>query len=244
MNLNIKDLCVAINKKNILNGINLVIPKGEVHAIMGPNGSGKSTLSLVLAGHPDYQVKRGSINLNGKDITYLSPDKRSKEGLFLAFQHPVEISGVNNLYFLRTIIKAQEKFKNMNTVEIASLIEEYMLQLGMSSDFLKRDVNDCFSGGEKKRNEIIQMMLLKPKLSILDEIDSGLDVDALKFVSISVENFLKKNPDSSIILITHYSRLFRYIQPKKIHILVGGKITTSGSLELVKKLDETGYQGL
>lgn len=242
MSLHIKNLHVSVNKKNILNGVNLKVPKGVVHAIMGPNGSGKSTLSFVLAGHSDYNIKHGSIKLNGKELSNLSPEKRAKEGFFLAFQHPVEMTGVNNLYFLRTIIKAQEKYQHMNILEITSLIEEYMLQLGMSSEFLKRDVNDCFSGGEKKRNEIIQMMLLKPKISILDEIDSGLDIDALKFISISIENFLRQNPDSSVVLITHYSRLFQYIKPAKIHILVNGKIIKSGNLELVEKLDKFGYQ--
>jgi Fe-S cluster assembly ATP-binding protein len=211
---------------------------------MGPNGSGKSTLSMALAGHPAYNIKRGSITLNNEEFSYLTPDERAKKGFFLAFQNPVEISGVNNLYFLRTIVKAQEKYKHMSLTDISSLIEEYMLQLGMSSEFLKRDINDCFSGGEKKLNEIIQMMILKPRLSILDEIDSGLDIDALKFVSISIENFLKENPESSVILVTHYSRLFKYIKPKKIHILIGGKIVESGGLALVNKLDRMGYQGL
>jgi Fe-S cluster assembly ATP-binding protein len=244
VNLVIKDLHVSINKDSILNGINLNVPKGEIHAIMGPNGSGKSTLSMALAGHPAYNIKRGSITLNNEEFSYLTPDERAKKGFFLAFQNPVEISGVNNLYFLRTIVKAQEKYKHMSLTDISSLIEEYMLQLGMSSEFLKRDINDCFSGGEKKRNEIIQMMILKPHLSILDEIDSGLDIDALKFVSVSIENFLKENPESSVILVTHYSRLFKYIKPQKIHILIGGKIVESGNLELVDKLDRMGYQGL
>lgn len=199
MNLCVKNLHVTIGKENILNGINLTIPSGEVHAIMGPNGSGKSTLSMVLAGSSNYNIKSGSILLNNKEIIHMSPNERASEGLFLAFQNPIEIPGVNNAYFLRTIIKAHKKYNKMSIVDITSLIESYMLKLGISSDFLKRDVNDCFSGGEKKRNEIIQMMILEPKFSILDEIDSGLDIDALKFVSISIGNFLKK-----ILLVAYF----------------------------------------
>jgi len=242
MNLCVKNLHVTIGKENILNGINLTIPSGEVHAIMGPNGSGKSTLAMVLAGSSNYNIKSGSILLDNKELIHMSPNERASEGLFLAFQNPIEIPGVNNAYFLRTIIKAHKKYNKMSIVDITSLIESYMLKLGISSDFLKRDVNDCFSGGEKKRNEIIQMMILEPKFSILDEIDSGLDIDALKFVSISIGNFLKKNPSSSILLVTHYSRLFKYIKPVKIHILIGGKIVTSGDMNLVKQLEIKGYQ--
>jgi Fe-S cluster assembly ATP-binding protein len=242
MNLCVKNLHVTIGKENILNGINLTIPSGEVHAIMGPNGSGKSTLAMVLAGSSNYNIKSGSILLNNKELIHMSPNERASEGLFLAFQNPIEIPGVNNAYFLRTIIKAHKKYNKMSIVDITSLIESYMLKLGISSDFLKRDVNDCFSGGEKKRNEIIQMMILEPKFSILDEIDSGLDIDALKFVSISIGSFLKKNPSSSILLVTHYSRLFKYIKPVKIHILIGGKIVTSGDMNLVKQLEIKGYQ--
>jgi len=244
MNLIIKDLYVSINKKNILKGVNLTVPKGKIHAIMGPNGSGKSTLSLALAGYPTYLIKSGSILLNGNNITHLNPHNRAKKGLFLAFQYPLEIPGVNNAYFLKTIVKTHVRYKDIGAVKIMSLIEEYMLKLGMSSDFLKRDVNEGFSGGEKKRNEILQMFMLKPAFSILDEIDSGLDIDALKFVSISIDRFLKENPDSSVILVTHYSHLFKYIKPQKIHILINGKIATSGDISLVQKLEKKGYQGL
>lgn len=244
MNLCIKNLHVSVGKENILNGINLHIPSGEVHAIMGPNGSGKSTLSMVLAGSENYQVNSGSIELDGKNLVGMTPDNRAKEGMFLAFQHPVEIPGVNNSYFLRSIVKTHDKYSTLNVMDTTSLIESYMLKLGISSDFLKRDVNDCFSGGEKKRNEIVQMMILKPKFSVLDEIDSGLDIDALKFVSISISNFLKENPKSSILLVTHYSRLFRYIRPKKIHVLLNGQIATSGDIDLVKTLEKTGYRNI
>jgi Fe-S cluster assembly ATP-binding protein len=244
MSLCIKNLHVSINEEKILDGINLKIPKGEVHAIMGPNGSGKSTLSMVLAGHPSYHVEKGSVLLGNKEILHLKPDVRAKMGIFLAFQHPLEIPGVNNSYFLRTIMKTQKQYEHFNITSISSLIEEYMLKIGMNSEFLKRDVNDCFSGGEKKRNEIIQMMVLKPKVCILDEIDSGLDIDALKFVSISIDNFLTENPDSSILLVTHYSRLFKYIKPKSIHILINGKIAVSGNMTLVEKLERSGYQNL
>jgi Fe-S cluster assembly ATP-binding protein len=244
MNLIIKDLYVSINKKNILKGVNLKVPQGKIHAIMGPNGSGKSTLSLALAGYPAYVIKSGSILLNGNNITHLNPHNRAKKGLFLAFQYPLEIPGVNNAYFLKTIVKTHIRYKDIGAVKIMSLIEEYMLKLGMSSDFLKRDVNEGFSGGEKKRNEILQMFMLKPSFSILDEIDSGLDIDALKFVSISIDRFLKENPKSSVILVTHYSHLFKYIKPEKIHILINGKIATSGDISLVQKLEKKGYQGL
>lgn len=242
MNLLIKNLSVSINKINILNGINLNIPDGEIHAIMGPNGSGKSTLALALAGHPSCQLKSGKIIFNNKDITHLQPEYRSKYGIFLAFQHPIEIPGVNNSYFLRTIIKSHLKYKKVNSINIVLLIENYMLKLGMSSNFLKRDVNDNFSGGEKKRNEIIQMILLQPKISILDEIDSGLDIDALKFVAVTINNFLKENKKSSIILVTHYNRLFKYIIPKKIHVIKSGKIITTGNVDLVQKIETQGYQ--
>jgi len=242
MILNIKKLYVAIDNKQILNGVNLHIPDGEVHAIMGPNGSGKSTLAMVLAGHPKYTINSGNILFNDENISHLSPDKRAKAGIFLGFQHPLEIAGINNAYFFRTILKANPYYKNINTLNISSFIEEYMLKLGLHSEFLKREVNCGFSGGEKKRNEIMQMMILRPKLSVLDEIDSGLDIDALKFVSVSIHNFLKINPHSSILLITHYSQLFKYIQPHCIHVMRGGEIICTGTMDLVKKIEIHGYQ--
>jgi len=246
VNLIIKNLFVRIKKNNkiLLNGINLTIPNGEIHAIMGPNGSGKSTLAMVIAGHPNYFIEKGDILSQKESIVKLLPDTRARHGIFLAFQHPLEIPGVNTGYFLRTIIKVHNKYKKNNFSSISALIESYLTKLGMNSDFLKRDVNDCFSGGEKKRNEIIQMMILRPKICILDEIDSGLDIDALKFVSACIDNFIIENPKSIIVMVTHYSRLFQYVKPQKIHILIGGKIIKSGSLKLVKDLENTGYQNL
>lgn len=244
MILKIYNLNVTINNANILHGVDLTIPQGEVHAIMGPNGSGKSTLTMTLAGHPNCQIQKGGILINNENILKLSPNERANKGLFLGFQYPLEIAGVNNSYFLRTIIKTLPQYKNMASVDIAILIEEYMLKLGLNSNFLKRDVNDGFSGGEKKRNEIIQMIMLKPKISILDEIDSGLDIDGLKFISMSIKNFLKENPQSSVLLVTHYSRLFRFIKPKKIHIMIGGKIVKSGNIDLVRELEIKGYHGI
>jgi Fe-S cluster assembly ATP-binding protein len=250
MNLNsplleIKNLQVSINENEILKNLNLKINKGEIHAIMGPNGSGKSTFSKVLAGHPAYSVLDGDIFFKGLSILDLEPEERSHLGIFLAFQYPIEIPGVSNEDFLRLAYNSKQKFYNkpeIDPIEFLTIINEKLEYVNMSPVFLSRNVNEGFSGGEKKRNEILQMILLDPELSILDETDSGLDIDALKIISNGINKFM--NPSKSIILITHYQRLLDYINPTYVHVMQDGKIIKTGSAELAKELENKGYEWL
>jgi len=243
--LEIKDLKVTIENNMILNELNLKIQKGEIHAIMGPNGSGKSTFSKVVAGHPAYSVLEGDILFKGNSIIELSPEERSHLGIFLAFQYPIEIPGVSNEDFLRLSYNAKQRFFNLpevDPIEFLGIIMKKMELVKMSPQFLNRNVNEGFSGGEKKRNEILQMVLLDSDICILDETDSGLDIDALKIISTGINNFMTK--DKGIILITHYQRLLDYINPTYVHVMQNGKIVKTGSAELAKELEEKGYQWL
>ena len=243
--LEIKDLQVSINDNEILKNLNLTINKGEIHAIMGPNGSGKSTFSKVLAGHPAYSILNGDIIFKGSSILDLEPEQRSHLGIFLAFQYPIEIPGVSNADFLRLAYNAKQKFYNkpeVDPIEFLTIINEKLNLVNMSPLFLSRNVNEGFSGGEKKRNEILQMILLDSELSILDETDSGLDIDALRIISNGINKFM--NPNKSIILITHYQRLLDYIKPDYVHVMQNGKIIKTGSAELAKELEDKGYEWL
>ena len=243
--LEVKDLRVSINETEILKNLNLKINKGEIHAIMGPNGSGKSTFSKVLAGHPAYSVFQGDIFFKGSSILDLEPEQRSHLGIFLAFQYPIEIPGVSNEDFLRLAYNSKQKFYNkpeVDPIEFLSIINEKLNLVNMSPIFLSRNVNEGFSGGEKKRNEILQMILLDSELAILDETDSGLDIDALKTISMGINNFM--NPSKSILLITHYQRLLDYIKPDYVHVMQDGKIIKTGSAKLAKELEDKGYQWL
>jgi len=240
--LSIKSLHASVEGKQILKGVNLEIKAGEVHAIMGPNGSGKSTLSQVLAGNDAFEVTEGDVTLNGDNLLELPTEARAREGVFLAFQYPVEIPGVSNLQFLRIAVNAMRKHQgkdDMNAAEFMKLAKEVSKQVDLDPSFLKRGVNEGFSGGEKKRNEIMQALLLQPKLAILDETDSGLDIDALKVVSDGV-NALRA-PDRAILMITHYQRLLDHIVPDYVHVLVDGKIIKSGDRELALELEAKGY---
>ena len=243
--LEIKGLEVSINENEILKGLDLTVKKGEIHAIMGPNGSGKSTFSKVLAGHPAYSVLAGEILFKGASILDLEPEERSHLGIFLAFQYPIEIPGVSNEDFLRLAYNSKQKFYNkpeIDPIEFLTIINEKLKYVNMSPRFLGRNVNEGFSGGEKKRNEILQMILLDPELSILDETDSGLDIDALKIISNGINQFM--SPSKSIILITHYQRLLDYINPTYVHVMQDGKIIKTGSAELAKELENKGYEWL
>jgi Fe-S cluster assembly ATP-binding protein len=240
--LTIKDLFVNVEDKEILKGINLTVNAGEVHAIMGPNGSGKSTLANVIAGKDGYQVKSGEILYEGKELTDLDPEDRAREGVFLAFQYPVEIPGVSNAIFLKTALNEIRKYKGlpeMDAKEFLIYMREKMKTVGMEESLINRPVNHGFSGGEKKRNEIFQLAVLNPKLAVLDETDSGLDIDALKTVSHGVNTF--KNKDNAVIVVTHYQRLLDYIIPDFVHVLVDGRIVKSGGKELALELEEKGY---
>jgi len=240
--LSIKDLHASVEGKEILKGINLEIKAGEVHAIMGPNGSGKSTLSQVLAGNEAFEVTSGEVTLNGENLLELETEERAREGIFLAFQYPVEIPGVSNLQLLRTAVNAMRTHRGeaeMNAAEFMKLAKEVSKQVDLDPAFLKRGVNEGFSGGEKKRNEILQALLLQPKLAILDETDSGLDIDALKVVSDGV-NALRAE-DRAIMMVTHYQRLLNHIVPDYVHVLAGGRIIKSGGRELALELEEKGY---
>lgn len=240
--LKINDLKVSVEETSILKGINLEINPGEVHAIMGPNGSGKSTLGFVLAGKEDYEVNDGSVDFMGQDLLELDADERAREGLFLSFQYPVEIPGVSNSNFLKMIINSIRKSRGQEELDAASmlrLLKEKIASLGMDISMLKRSLNDGFSGGEKKRNEILQMAVLEPTLAILDETDSGLDIDALKVVADGVNSM--RSPERSFLVITHYQRLLNYIVPDYVHVLIDGKIVMSGDKNLALELEEKGY---
>ena len=243
--LKINELNVAINDQSILKGINLAVNPGEVHAIMGPNGSGKSTLSKVLAGHPSYQVTSGEVSYLGADLLTLAPEERARAGVFLSFQYPLEIPGVTNINFLKAAVNAVRKGQGRNTldaIEFLSFIRERCKELDMDESFLYRSINEGFSGGEKKRNEILQMIALEPKLAILDETDSGLDIDALRIISQGVNAM--RSAERAIILVTHYQRLLDYIEPDFIHVLVNGRILMSGDKHLALELEKKGYSWL
>nr|QCI08003.1 iron-sulfur cluster formation ABC transporter ATP-binding subunit [Plumaria plumosa] len=240
--LKIKNLHVNIDNEPIIKGLNLSIDAGEIHAIMGKNGSGKSTLAKIIAGHPKYTVTSGTILLNGENIIDEEPDQRSHKGIFLAFQYPIEIPGVSNSDFLRLAYNAKQKFNNKTELDPLLFLETLNSKfnnIDMNKSFLSRNVNEGFSGGEKKKNEMLQMSLLDPKLSILDEIDSGLDVDALKNISQYINNI--KTSDMSLLLITHYQRLLNYVKPDYVHIMNDGQIVHTGNIETVYKIEESGY---
>jgi len=243
--LNIKNLHVSVDETPILKGIDLTVKPGEVHAIMGPNGSGKSTLAHVLAGRGGYQVTEGSIDYLGHDLLTLAPEERAWEGIFLAFQYPVEIPGVNNVYFLRAGLNAMRKHRGLeelDAVDFLELVREKMKLVDLGESLLNRSVNEGFSGGEKKRNEIFQMAVLEPKLAILDETDSGLDIDALRIVASGVNTL--RNEHRAIILVTHYQRLLDYIEPDIVHVLANGRIQKSGDKSLAIELEKRGYTWL
>jgi len=240
--LSIENLHARVGDREILKGLTLHIPAGEVHAIMGPNGSGKSTLAQVLAGRDDYEVTAGSVVYRGQDLLALKPEERARAGLFLAFQYPVEIPGVNNAYLLKAALNAQRQARGeppVDAFEFMKLIKSKMEVVGVPKEFLSRSVNQGFSGGEKKRNEILQLLLLEPRLAVLDETDSGLDVDALKIVAHGVNSL--RSPQRSMLLVTHYERLLELIVPDRVHVLAGGRIVKSGPKELARELDEHGY---
>lgn len=240
--LSIKNLHALAGEKQVLKGLDLDVGAGEVHAIMGPNGSGKSTLAQVLAGREGYTVTDGSVSYKGKDLLALAPEERAREGLFLAFQYPVEIPGVNNVYLLKAGLNAIRKHRGESEVdafEFLTLVREKMKLMQMDESFLNRGVNEGFSGGEKKRNEILQMAVLEPALALLDETDSGLDIDALRVVANGVNSL--RSPDRSIVLVTHYQRLLDYIEPDHVHVLSDGKIIKSGDKSLALELEKRGY---
>ncbi len=240
--LEIRNLHAKIEDREILKGINLTINAGEIHAIMGPNGSGKSTLAKVLAGHPDYEVTEGEVLYFGKNLLELEPDARAREGIFLAFQYPIEIPGVSNANFLRMAYNEKAKHhgqEELDPLEFDDLIHEKIKIVEMDKSFINRSVNEGFSGGEKKRNEILQMAVLEPKLAVLDETDSGLDIDALRIVAGGVNHLTNKN--NAIVLVTHYQRLLNYIEPHFVHVLYNGRIVKSGGKELAMELEQKGY---
>ncbi len=243
--LEIKNLHVSVGGKEILKGVNLTINHGEVHAIMGPNGAGKSTLSYAISGKEGYEITQGSVTYNGKDLLGMAPDERAGEGLFLGFQYPVEIPGVSNMNFLRTALNSQRRYRgdeDMAAVNFLKLVRAKAGELAMDPEMLKRPVNVGFSGGEKKRNEMVQMAVLDPSMAILDETDSGLDIDALKTVSEGINRL--RGPDKAVLMITHYQRLLDYVVPDYVHILAAGKIVKSGNKDLALELEEKGYVGL
>jgi Fe-S cluster assembly ATP-binding protein len=236
--LKIEDLYIEIDGQEIVKGLDLEVGKGEIHAIMGPNGSGKSTLANVLMGHPRYEVTEGSITFQGEDVFELEPDERAKLGMFLAFQYPSEVPGVSVANFLRTAVNSVRE-EELNPMEMYRLLQEKMSIMQMDPKFAERYLNEGFSGGEKKRNEILQMLMLDPKLAIMDETDSGLDIDALQVVAKGVNEM--KGPEFSAVIITHYQRILRYIEPDRVHVMLDGRLVTSGGKELADDLEEKGY---
>ncbi len=241
--LEINNLKARIGDTDILRGLSLSVQAGEVHAIMGPNGSGKSTLAQVIAGHDAYEVTDGSVRFKGDDLLALEPEERAREGVFLGFQYPVEIPGVNNAYLLKAAVNAKRKHQGLEEIdafEFLKLAREKMALLGMDQKFLNRGVNEGFSGGEKKRNEVLQMAMLEPSLAILDETDSGLDIDALKAVAEGINAL--RSPDRAIVLVTHYQRLLDYVEPDFVHVLFDGRIVRSGGKSLALELEEKGYE--
>jgi Fe-S cluster assembly ATP-binding protein len=243
--LSIENLHARVGDREILKGLSLELPSGEVHAIMGPNGSGKSTLAQVLAGREDYQVTAGRVTYRGQDLLALPPEERARAGVFLAFQYPIEIPGVNNAYLLKAALNAQRESRGeapIDAFEFMKLMKNKMEAVNVPKDFLTRSVNQGFSGGEKKRNEVLQMLLLEPRLAVLDETDSGLDVDALKIIAQGVNSL--RSPERSMLLVTHYERLLELIVPDRVHVLAGGRIVRSGGKELARELDERGFDWL
>ena len=243
--LSIRDLHVRVGDREVLRGVDLEVPAGEVHAIMGPNGSGKSSLSYVLAGKPGYEVTSGSVTYMGKDLLTLSPEQRARNGVFLGFQYPIEIPGVNNAYLLRAAMNAGRRERGqpeIDAFDFLQLVQDRMKLMRMDESFLSRGVNEGFSGGEKKRNEILQMLVLEPKLAVLDETDSGLDIDALKVVAAGIASL--RSPDRAIVLVTHYQRLLDHIAPNRVHVLGRGRILRSGGPELAHELEQRGYDWL
>lgn len=243
--ITIKNLCASVEGKPILKGINLTVNKGEIHAIMGPNGAGKSTLAKVLAGHPGYTITAGEVLFNGKDLLELEPEERAHQGLFMSFQYPVEIPGVSNIQFLRTAYNANRKARSqqeLSSEEFEKLLDTKMRLVDIKPEFKERNLNEGFSGGEKKRNEILQMAVLEPVLALLDETDSGLDIDAMRIVAAGVNQIM--NPEMGLILITHYQRLLDYIKPDFVHVMLDGKIVHTGGPEEALRLEEKGYDWL
>ncbi len=243
--LSIQDLHATVGGRKVLDGLNLEVKAGEVHAIMGPNGSGKSTLSYVLAGRPGYEITRGTVRFEGQDLLAMAPEERARAGLFLGFQYPVEIPGVNNAYLLKAglnAIRQQRGETEVDAFDFLNLVRSRMKLMQMDEAFLSRGVNEGFSGGEKKRNEILQMLVLEPKLALLDETDSGLDIDALKVVARGIETL--RSPERAFILITHYQRLLDHVQPDQVHVLARGKIVRTGGRELALELEQRGYDWL
>jgi Fe-S cluster assembly ATP-binding protein len=240
--LAVTDLQASVEGKAVLKGVNLTVNAGEVHAIMGPNGSGKSTLAQVLAGHPAYTITAGTVRYRGRDLLDMDPEERAREGMFLAFQYPVSIRGITNAYFLRSAVNAIRKHKNLeplDPLDFIQVLEEKLKLIGWDDSFLNRAVNEGFSGGEKKRNEILQMAVLEPVLAVLDETDSGLDIDALKTVAEAVNKL--RRPDNATVVVTHYQRLLNYIVPDVVHVLADGRIVKSGGKELALELEAKGY---
>ena len=243
--LEIKNLHASVDGKEILRGIDLTVNAGEVHAIMGPNGSGKSTLAQVLAGHPAFEMTEGSVTYLGKNLMDLPPEERARDGLFIAFQYPVAIRGITNAYFLRSAVNAIRKQRGedeLDMLDFIEILEEKLKVIGWDDSLMNRPVNDGFSGGEKKRNEILQMAILEPKLAILDETDSGLDIDALKIVADAVNKL--RRPDNATVVVTHYQRILAYIVPDRVHVLANGKIVKSGGKDLALELERKGYDWL
>ena len=243
--LEVKGLRVAVAGNEILKGVDLTLREGEVHAIMGPNGSGKSTLAQALAGHPAYEVRAGSVTYDGKDLLELAPEERAREGVFLAFQYPVEVRGITNSYFMRAALNAIRKSRGepeLDPIDFLQFLEGKLRAIGWDDSMMNRPVNEGFSGGEKKRNEILQLAVLEPRLAILDETDSGLDIDALKTVAQAVNQF--RGPARSFLIVTHYQRLLNYITPDVVHVLADGRIVKSGGPELAHELEEKGYDWL
>ena len=243
--LEVRNLHASVDGNEILKGLDLTVKAGEVHAIMGPNGSGKSTLAQVLSGHPAYEVTQGTVTFDGKDLLDMEPEERAQAGVFLAFQYPVEIRGVTNAYFLRSALNAMRKARGqeeLDPVDFLDVLDEKLKTIGWDDSFMQRPVNEGFSGGEKKRNEILQMAVLEPKLAVLDETDSGLDIDALQTVANAVNKL--KTKDNAQIVVTHYQRLLNYIKPDVVHVLAEGRIVKSGGKELALELEAKGYEWL